>query len=149
MRLFLFIISIFILSSCAQDVSPNSYSVGSVGEINRVVSGVIVSVREVNIRGTSSVGSASGVAAGAVAGSALGGGVRGNIFGAIGGAVIGGIAGSAIESSSTAQSGIEYIVQTDNGNMMTIVQGGYQLYVGDKVFVLYGSPSRLIKDTRK
>lgn len=60
---------------------------------------------------------------GATAGSALGGGVRSNIVGAVGGAVIGGIAGAAIESSATKQTGMEYVVETENGNLMTIVQG--------------------------
>lgn len=137
------------LTGCAPNVSPSSYSIGSVGQVNRSVAGTIISARPVDIAGQSGAGGAVGMGAGAVAGSAIGGGVRANALGAIGGAVIGGIAGAVIESSATQQTGIEYVVQTENNNLMTIVQGpNPPLTVGSKVLVLYGSPSRLIADPR-
>lgn len=44
---------------------------------------------------------------------------------------------------------MEYVVQTENGSMMTVVQGAAPSFAqGDKVLVLYGSPSRLIADPR-
>ncbi|WP_250910164.1 hypothetical protein [Escherichia coli] len=105
--------------------------------------------RGVDISGTSALGGTAGAAVGATAGSALGGGVRSNIVGAVGGAVIGGIAGAAIESSATKQTGMEYVVETENGNLMTIVQGKDPLFTqGSKVLVLYGNPSRIITDPR-
>ena len=138
-----------LLSGCAQDVSPNSYSVGSVGEVNRTIAGTVISARTVNIKGTSALGGSTGALAGAAAGSALGGGVRSNIVGAVGGAVVGGIAGAVVENSATKQMGMEYVIQTTNGNMMTIVQGLSPAFsVGTKVLVLYGSPSRVIQDPR-
>ena len=103
----------------------------------------------VDISGTSALGGTAGAAVGVTAGSALGGGVRSNIVGAVGGAVIGGIAGAAIESSATKQTGMEYVVETENGNLMTIVQGKDPLFTqGSKVLVLYGNPSRIITDPR-
>ena len=141
--------AIMLISACAPNVSPNSYSVGSVGEVNRTIDGIIISAREVSINGTSSIGGPAGLAAGAVAGSALGGGARANIAGAIGGAVIGGVAGAVAENSITKQKGMEYVIQTSNGNLMTIVQGdANRFYVGNKVLILYGSPSRIIADPR-
>jgi outer membrane lipoprotein SlyB len=63
--------------------------------------------------------------------------------------VIGSLAGAAIEANSTKQKGIEYVVETENGNMMTLVQGVDPFFgPGQKVLVLYGSPSRLIADMR-
>jgi outer membrane lipoprotein SlyB len=139
-----------LLAGCVQDVSPNSYSVGSVGEVNRTIAGTVISVREVDIRGTTSLGGTTGALAGATAGSALGGGTRSNIVGALGGAVVGGLAGAAIEASATKQKGMEYVIQTTNGNLMTIVQGNSPIFVmGNKVLVLYGSPSRIIPDPRQ
>jgi len=137
-------------SGCAANISPQTYSVGSVGQVNRTVSGVVISVREVDVAGTTGVGGGAGTAAGAVVGSAAGGNnSRGNIVGAIGGAIIGGLAGSAIEANSTKQKGLEYVVETENGNLMTIVQGIEPVfYERQKVLVLYGSPSRLIADPR-
>ena len=70
-------------------------------------------------------------------------------MGAIGGAVIGGLAGSAIEANATKQKAFEYVVETENGNLMTIVQGKDTVFAeGQKVLVLYSSPSRLIADPR-
>ncbi|WP_411705214.1 glycine zipper 2TM domain-containing protein [Edaphovirga cremea] len=139
-----------LVAGCAQDVSPNSYSVGSVGEVNRTIAGTVISVREVDIRGTTSLGGTTGALAGATAGSALGGGTRSNIVGALGGAVVGGLAGAAIEASATKQKGMEYVIQTTNGNLMTIVQGNSPIFVmGNNVLVLYGSPSRIIPDPRQ
>jgi len=141
---------VLVLSGCATNISPQTYSVGSVGQVNRTVSGVVISVREVDVAGATGVGGGAGSAAGAVVGSAAGGNnSRGNIVGAIGGAIIGGLAGSAIEANSTKQKGMEYVVETENGNLMTIVQGIEPVfYERQKVLVLYGSPSRLIADPR-
>ncbi len=142
------LVSLFILIGCTRNISPDSYAVGSVGQVNRAVKGVIISVRQVNISGSQSgAGGAAGAAGGAVAGSAIGGGTRENILGAIGGAVIGGIAGSAIEEGSTRQQGMEYVVETQNGSLITVVQGiDPPLSVGKKVIVLYGTRARIIPD---
>lgn len=146
----LLITAIVFLAGCASNISPQSYSVGSVGQVNRTVAATVISVREVNVAGTAGLGGSAGAASGAVVGSAAGGNnSRGNIVGAIGGAVVGGLAGAAIEANATKQKGMEYVVETDNGNLMTIVQGmDAPFLVGQKVLVLYGSPSRLIVDPR-
>jgi outer membrane lipoprotein SlyB len=143
-------IAIITLVGCATNISPKTYSVGSVGQINRTVSATIISAREVDVAGTTGLGGGTGSALGAVAGSGAGGNSsRGNIAGAIGGAVIGGLAGAAIEANATKQKGMEYVVETENGNLMTIVQGTEPVFAaGQKVLVLYGSPSRLIADPR-
>nr|WP_294866956.1 hypothetical protein [uncultured Pseudogulbenkiania sp.] len=143
-------LSALALAGCASNVSPSSYSVGSVGQVNRTISGTVISAREVNIAGTAGVGGSVGGATGAIAGSSLGGNSgRGNLVGAIGGALIGGLAGAAIESNATKQKGVEYVVETENNNLMTIVQGAPPLFLtGQRVLVLYGSPSRLIADPR-
>lgn len=142
--------AILSLAGCASNISPQTYSVGSVGQVNRTISATVISVREVNVAGTTGVGGTAGTAAGAVLGSSAGGGdARSNIVGAIGGAVIGGLAGSAIEANATKQKALEYVVETENGNLMTIVQGKDSVFAeGQKVLVLYGSPSRLIADPR-
>ena len=150
MKILIAIIGLALITGCAQNISPQTYSVGSVGQVNRTVSGVIISTREVDVAGTSGIGSTAGATTGAVVGSAAGGSnSRGNIVGAIGGAIVGGIAGSAIESNATKQKGMEYVVQTENGNLMTIVQGINPIFaVNQKVLILYGMPSRVIADPR-
>lgn len=149
LRVATLLLAVSALFGCAKDISPHTYSVGSVGQVNRTVAATIISAREVDIAGTAGTGATAGTMAGAVAGSSLGGNARGNIVGAIGGAVVGGIAGAAIEAGATRQKGIEYVVETSNGNLMTIVQGASpSFYLGQRVFVLYGSPSRIIEDPR-
>lgn len=137
------------LNGCASNISPKNYSVGSVGQVNRTVSATVISVRQVDIAGTTGLGGSAGTATGALVGSAAGNNARANIVGAIGGAVVGGLAGAAIEANATKQKGMEYVVETENGNLMTIVQGTDTVFAeGEKILVLYGSPSRLIADSR-
>lgn len=140
-----------LFSSCTPNIDPNSYSVGSVGRANRVAKGTIINVRQVNIQGTSGLGASSGAAAGGVAGSAIGGNdVRLNIIGAVGGAVAGGLAGGALEEGATKQLGIEYIIECQNGALLTVVQGDEDpLEVGQDVFVLYGGRTRVISANKK
>ena len=134
-------------ASCTPNISPDSYSVGSVGQVNRVVRGVVVSARPVAVSGTNSgVGSGAGAVAGGAGGSAIGGSTDANIVGAVGGAVIGGIVGAAIEESTTRQTGMEYIIEAENGSLITIVQGDEDpLVAGQRVLVIYGTRSRVIK----
>lgn len=151
MRVFLIVFSmIFLLPGCASNISPRTYSVGSVGQVNRTIAATVISANLVDIAGTTALGATAGGLSGAVVGSAAGGNnSRGNIVGAIAGAVVGSLAGAAIENNSTKQKGMEYIVETENGNLMTVVQGTELTFsVGQKVFVLYGSPSRLVIDNR-
>jgi outer membrane lipoprotein SlyB len=152
MKPFILIVAVFVttvLVGCASNLSPKTYSVGSVGQVNRTISATIISVREVDVAGTTGLGTGVGAAAGGVAGSSLGSGGRENLIGAIAGAVVGGIAGAAIEGGATQQKGMEYVVETENGNLMTIVQGITTIFSeGQKVLVLYGSPSRIIADPR-
>jgi outer membrane lipoprotein SlyB len=137
------------LAACASSTSPNSYSVGSVGQVNRTIAAKIISVRPVEISGVTGAGGATGAALGATAGSGTGNGGRANLAGGIAGAVAGAMVGAAIEQGATKQSGLEYVVQTDNNNLMTIVQGGVPSFAeNDKVLVLYGSPARIIADPR-
>lgn len=143
------ILVLFLVSGCAPNISPDSYAVGSVGQVNRVVRGVVISARSVDISGTRGVGATTGFAAGAAGGAALGGDPAGMALGAIGGAVAGGVAGAMTEEALTSQTGMEYIVETERGALMTVVQGNDNpLSVGQKVLVVYGTRSRVIADPK-
>jgi outer membrane lipoprotein SlyB len=138
-----------LLGGCASKISPQTYSAGSVGQVNRTIAGQVISAREVDVSGTAGTGGGAGSAIGAVGGSSIGGTGRDNLAGAIAGAVVGGLVGSAIEANATKQKGMEYVVETSNGNLMTIVQGLSPAFeTGQRVLVLYGSPSRVIVDPR-
>lgn len=151
MKKYFFLVLPILIGGCAKDISPQTYSVGSVGQVNRTVAAKVINVREVDVSGTTGLGGGTGAAMGGIAGSSLGGNnFRGNLAGAVGGAIVGGIAGAAIEASATKQKALEYIVETENGSLMTIVQGADTFFpVNSKVFVLYGNPSRIIPDSRQ
>lgn len=143
----IFIFLIFqITTGCQTDISGNSYSVGSVGNVNRAVEATVISKREVHIHGNDAHGTALGATGGAVAGAAAGGdNAITAIGGAIGGAIIGGLAGGAVERNANSQKGIEYVLKTKNGALLTVVQGtDPSIDEGQKVIVLYGVKSRII-----
>ena len=138
-----------VLGGCAHDISPQTYRAGGVGQVNQTQPAKVVGVREVEVAGNREIGTGAGTAVGAVVGSVAGGGNRGHLIGAIGGAILGGMAGSAIESNATKQRGLEYIVETEGGRLLTIVQGMEPVfYNGQRVLILYGNPTRLIADPR-
>lgn len=138
-----------LIAGCAANINPDSYASGAVGQVNRTVAGVVISARSVSVLSEGGAGGAIGAGAGAVTGSSLGGGGRANALGAIGGAVVGGVIGAAAQRSSSQQAAAEYVVQTENGNLLTVVQGATPAFIeGSRVLVLYGSPSRVIADPR-
>jgi outer membrane lipoprotein SlyB len=136
-----------LLAACQRDISPDSYAVGSVGQVNRTVRGVVISARPVNIGGSQSgLGIGVGAAGGGLAGSALGKG-SGNGLAVLGGVIAGGIAGAIAEDAMTRQTGIEYVVQTENGALLTIVQGPQPAFsITQKVLVIYGNQARVVAD---
>lgn len=141
--------ALFLLAGCAENISPDTYSTSGAGKTGKVVPGVVVSARAVSVSGTNKTGRTVGAAAGAAAGSAIGGGTRSHILGAIGGALIGGIAGGVAEEGITAQDGMEYIVETENGELITLMQGPDPAFKkGDRILILHGSKARIIADER-
>ncbi|SDE34660.1 MULTISPECIES: hypothetical protein [Kordiimonas] len=110
-------------TACSQSVSPHSYDSYAVGEARRVERGVVDSYRWVEIRKSNSgVGTAAGVGIGAAAGSTVGNSGAENVIGAIGGALLGGLIGNSIDKAGSKTSGFEYIIRTESGNLITIVQ---------------------------
>lgn len=140
------------LGACSTNYSPNSYDSRSVGQVNRVERGTVESYRWVQIqRRDSGVGTVAGAGIGAAAGSTIGSG-RGrgaeNIIGAIGGALLGGLIGSSIEKSGSKKGGFEYLIRTESGAMVSIVQQDTSpLPEGAPVVIMFsGSQSRVVFD---
>jgi outer membrane lipoprotein SlyB len=128
-----------LLAGCASSNSGGTYSRDQTRQVQTVKMGVIESVRNVKIEGTSSgVGVGTGAVVGGVAGSAMGGG-KGKILTTVIGAVAGGLAGSAIEEKTTGKDGLELTVKLDSGTLLAIVQeADEQFHPGDRVRVLEG-----------
>ena len=132
-----------VLSGCASQIGANQYDSAAVGSVNRVLKGTIVSVRQIKVADSdNSAGTAIGGIAGGVAGSQIGKGSTAGILGAVGGALIGGAAGNLAQRGLSSQTGYEYVVQLDNGGLVTVTQGSDVLLgVGQRCMVLYGSGS--------
>lgn len=145
---YLFLVAALI-TGCANTTDPSTYSVGSVGQVNRSIAGIVISARPIQIDANTGTAGGVGGVAGAVAGSSIGGGGRANALGAISGAVVGAVVANAIEQGASRREGREYVITTANGTLLTVAQGLEPTFVeGEKVIVLYGNPSRVIKDPR-
>lgn len=138
----------FFLTSCATpNASSTQYSASSLSMAARTIEAVVVSKRQVQISGTSSVGGTAGAAVGGITGSSIGSSSRDALAGAVVGAVAGGLIGAAIESNATKQQAYEYIVKSDVTGLMTIIQSESEIEVDDLVFVVLSSKPVLVKNS--
>lgn len=134
-----------LLAGCADNINSNHYSTSQTGRVSTVSQCTVLSVRPVNVSDNTGAGTLIGGLAGGVAGSTIGGGSTAHTLGAVGGALLGGFAGSATERGLSSQTGLEYVVKLDNGQVISITQGtGDSLGVGQRCLVLFGSTNRVI-----
>ena len=126
-----------ILAGCASSRSSDVYTREQARREMTVRTGIVESVREVQMEGThTGAGTFAGAAVGGVAGSNIGGG-KGQIIGAIVSALAGGIAGSAAEGSLTKKNALEITVRLDGGHTIAVVQEtGDVFHPGQRVRVL-------------
>ncbi len=134
-----------LLTACAPNINSNHYATSGTGAVGQAMGCTVVSVRQVNVSSSdSSAGAVLGAIGGGVAGSTVGRG-RGSLLGALGGAALGGLAGNYAQEGLSSQSGVEYIVKLDNGNLRTITQGtDVYMQPGQRCYLLYGDQSRVI-----
>jgi len=129
----------FLLFSCAREISPDVYTSRQVREISTTHVGVIRNIREVRVlQGEeleeNGLGLAGGGIAGGIAGNAIG---RGKFVPTAAGAVLGAVAGSFVEKKLKQQSAWEYIVELDNGSLVTVVQGKEEEFgLGQPVYLI-------------
>ena len=127
-------------AACASSNSGNVYKRDDARKVQTVRTGIVESVRTVQLEGTKSpVGSLAGGVVGGIAGSSVGGG-RGSAIASVIGAVLGGLVGSAAEEGLTRKEGIEITVKLDGGAMIAIVQeADEQFNSGDRVRLVENS----------
>lgn len=132
-------------TSCAREISSDVYSASQVGEVSTTYAGFIKNVREVTVaNGEQLEDNGLGIAGGGVAGGVIGNAVgRGNFLPTAVGAVAGAVAGSFAEKKLKQQTAFEYIVELQNGNLLTVVQGKNQVFsIGQPVYVLVSQGGR-------
>jgi outer membrane lipoprotein SlyB len=131
--IFISLISVF-LAACASSNSGSVYTRDDARKVQTIKTGVVESVRTVQIEGTKTpIGTVAGGAIGGIAGSSVGGG-RGSSIATVLGAVVGGIAGAASEEAITRKDGLEITVKLDGGSLIAIVQEADEAFKpGDRV----------------
>jgi outer membrane lipoprotein SlyB len=139
MKKFIFVLMALpalLLTGCMSNLDQDTYSRSEARTVQTVMMGQIISLRPVNIEGSSTpIGALAGAGIGGVAGSAIGGG-RGSILTTIVGAVGGGLLGYAGEKMVTSSNGVEITLRLDDGSTRSIVQQVNQnerFTVGDRV----------------
>ena len=134
-------LSIVILSGCATSLGGGTYSRDQARQEQTVRTGIVESVREVQIEGTRSMaGAVAGGVAGGIGGSYMGDGTLGAL-GAVLGAVGGGLLGQAVEEGVTRRKGVEITVKLDNGSLVAITQeaeANETFKPGERVRILSG-----------
>ena len=142
-----FLLMVLVFSGCSLH-SGSTYERSEMGSPEYFKKGVILSVREVEIKGTESgVGAAAGATAGGLAGSTLGGNTATRALGALGGAVVGGLVGHATENLITGGTASEFIIQPDKGEPYAIVQvNDQELKAGERVLIMDSGKARVVRD---
>ncbi|MBP5215189.1 MAG: glycine zipper 2TM domain-containing protein [Alphaproteobacteria bacterium] len=134
------------VAACAPRIGSNDYSYGAVRQASNAFPCTVVSVRTVNVSSNdNTVGTALGGVAGGVAGSTIGHGSASHTFGALGGAAAGMLIGNLAQDAMMKQSGYEYVVRTDNGQIYSVTQGTDTLLsAGQRCMLINGAESRVI-----
>lgn len=143
------LVALLALGACGGVHSGGTYARTQAGEEQHVSRGTIVSMREVQVDGTNSgIGQIGGGVLGGVGGSMIGGGARANIAGAVVGAIAGAVVGTVAERQVTKTTASEFTVREESGLVIAVVQSNDEgLREGDRVVVLRGSKTRVIRDT--
>ena len=135
-KFFCIMVMALALVACGIGDTNTTYDRTDIGQAGIVSLGTIVSMNPIKTAGTNSVGTLSGGIAGAAAGSMIGGNTAINIIGGVGGAVLGGVLGAKTEEALTKDTAMEFIVRTENGKLISIVQSNeLGLRVGDQVML--------------
>ncbi|MEH6519282.1 MAG: hypothetical protein V7742_21605 [Halioglobus sp.] len=144
----LWLFVIMLMQGCASADDPGKYRVATIGNAQRSVEGVVLFASEVWVQESSTGTGAArgGLLAGAVAAES-----SDNAAVIIAGIIAGSIVGDAIERDANTFSGMEYLMETSVGLLLTVVQvnkGSEIFNPGDKVILVYGYPTRLVRDPR-
>lgn len=134
------------VAGCSPSLSPNTYNASAVQQANKADQGVVVGVRQVDVRVSGTTGAVIGGAAGGIAGSQAGDGAT-SAFGALGGSVLGGLIGTGVEHAGGDTQAWEYIVRKGNKELVSVTQKDeVPLVVGQHVLVITGPQARIVAD---
>ncbi len=128
-----------ILFNCANEsLKSDSFSRDSVQRISNVLYGEIISIKNVNIEGSTKAGTIVGGLVGAAAGSGVSDSKPESEIGAVLGGAIGATLGGNISKNFQSVDGAQITINMDDGRTISVVQeiGDYKFSVGDLVEVI-------------
>ncbi|MBM3468962.1 MAG: glycine zipper 2TM domain-containing protein [Alphaproteobacteria bacterium] len=131
------------MTGCAPRIGADNVSIHGAGEMSQTLRGVIIAARPVTISASSTAmdnqpgaGALIGALGGGVLGSQIGQG-KGSVLAGVAGAAAGGVAGHLLGQKLTDQQGMEYQVQLDRGDIVTMRQGADPIFrTGQRVMVI-------------
>ncbi len=144
---FVGVVSLLMIVSCATD-GVGRYRVQSIGNAQRSIEATVIRSAPVYIQEESS---GSGAALGGTVGGGLAADGSDNVAVIIAGIIAGAIVGDYVEGVNNIHQATEYVIQTSNGALFTVAQidSNNEIFEeGDNVILVYGYPTRLLKDTR-
>lgn len=137
------------LSACSIIDGQGKYRIETIGNAKRSVGAVIISHQAVIVQaGISGKGSLIG----GTTGGLIADNNSDNAGVVFAGIIAGAIVGEMIEQDANTHQATEYVIQTETGMLLTVVQiNRYNpiFKTDDRVILIHGYPSRLIRDTRK
>ncbi len=138
-KLFVVLISILVITSCASTYSslqPEVVSRSDAQKQQYVVFGVVRDTNRVLIEGDREVGAVAGAAIGGKIGKEITDSEPEQDIATVLGAVVGATIGSEI--SANKREGIELLIETDTGSFVSIIQeiGSYSFFNGQKVRII-------------
>ena len=138
---------IFLQMSCSLH-SGSTYDRGEMGQPQSFSKGIIISERNVTVKGTESgVGAVSGAVLGGLGGSMASDDKVISAIGAIGGAIAGGMVGTKAEELIMRDNASEFTIQPDVGDPFTLIQvNDEKLKTGDRVLIINSDKVRVTKD---
>ena len=143
-----FLATLILLQTNCSLHSGSAYDRGEMGQPQSFSKGIIVSVRDVSIKGTQSgVGAVSGAVAGGLAGSKVSENQTVSAIGAIGGVIVGGLVGAKAEELIMQGDATEFVIQPDVGQPFTSIQlNEEELKKGERVLIIHSDKIRIVRD---
>jgi outer membrane lipoprotein SlyB len=138
---------IFLQTSCSLH-SGSTYDREEMGQPQSFGKGIIISERNITVKGTEyGVGAVSGAVMGGLGGSTVSDDGAISAIGAIGGGIIGGMVGAKAEELITRDNASEFVIQPDVGESFSLIQvNDEKLKTGDRVLILNSDKIRVTKD---
>ena len=130
---------LFFISSCTNmSYQPDVVSKSDVKKQQYVVLGSILQITKVTIEGDRETGAAAGALIGAAAGESVTDSEPESDIAAIVGGLVGSKVGAEVGSNLTKKDGVELLIKTDSGKLISIIQeiSKYNFEINQKVQII-------------